>query len=367
MDLTNTLSQLVAIASPSRREEHIVDFIEQWLKAKGNVSLQRVGRNLLVSITGSDSTKALIFNGHIDTVEAGDEKLWQSEPLRLHHEQGKLYGLGTSDMKGAIAVFLHLIDAYHQTPPPCDVYCMFVAEEETTGAGTKELLEYMLPTLEKYDQVAGIIGEPSQLQVALGHRGNIFAEVHFTGKGGHSSRFMPHNMQAARKANKFIESIDDTLDRWTHEFADEYLGPPSVNVTSITTGSDHAINQIPTHCSLTLDIRTNAAIHPNIIPLIEAWVRDYDGELKIRANAPVGFCHPSEKIAQVAMQLAKQKDPEVRTGSTDQCFFTEASIPAIICGPGDPASIHAPNEYIEESQLMFALERYKSIVEKWAT
>ncbi len=359
------LSELVAVSSESGNEQAMAHYIETWSRKHTTHQVTRIGDNVLIYIPGKNQKKCLIFNGHIDTVKVGDRKNWQTDPLQLTEKDGKLFGLGTSDMKGAVAAMMEMIAAYKGRLPECDLYCMFVVEEETTGNGTHDTLGYLKPHLEKYDDVAAIVGESTKLDAVLGHRGNAFVKVTFQGKGGHASRQPTQAEQSIHKAHAFIGSIEKQKEIWGKRYADATLGAVGIAVTALEAGTG-AMNQIPTKAVVTLDIRTAPAFHAVLEQELIEWIRRFEGKADILYPCPAGFCDPQERIARVVMGLAHQETVQVTQGATDQQFFTQAGIPAVICGPGDKAVIHSPNEYIDKDLLEDCVARYTAIASAWA-
>lgn len=327
--------------------------------------VKRIHNSVVVFIPGQDHQKCIIFNGHTDTVATGDIDKWKTDPLKLTEEEGRLYGLGTSDMKGGDAAILNLLLRYDKSPPPCDIYAMLVAEEETTGDGTRKCLEYLKASLKKYKTVSAVLGEPTSLGVVLGHRGCIFAKMTFVGQGGHASTPPTTDKQAIHKAKLFIDSITEKLAQWNHEYSDEILGSPGITVTQSQAGTE-SMNQVPTTATVTLDIRTIPTLHAKIEVEFKKWAREYGGKVELLHPSFAGFCPPSESIAQVAIGLAGQTEAQVTKGATDQQFFSKAGIPAIVCGPGNKASVHALNEYIEKSLLLACTGFYSDIMAGWA-
>lgn len=365
MKTTEILSELTAILSESGNEKAIADYIEAWLGTHTSHQTMRVGDNVLVYIPGKNQAKCLIFNGHTDTVKIGDRENWQTDPLKLTEKDGKLYGLGTSDMKGAVAAMMEMTANYSSKKPVCDIYCMFVVEEETTGNGTNDALNYLQPHLKKYEDVAAIVGESTALNAVLGHRGNAFVRATFQGQGGHASRPPELTSQAIHKALAFTESIKKQQETWSKKYTDPLLGSVNITSTGLEAGTG-AMNQIPTSATVILDVRTVPTLHARLKEELTAWGDAYGAKIEIINPYPVGFCDPHEKIAQVVMQLARQKDVQVTQGATDQQFFTRANIPAVICGPGEKPTIHAPNEYVKKDLLESCAARYAAIVADWA-
>ena len=365
MKTIDILTELIAIQSESGHEQAIADHIASWLKKNTHHVVSRQGDNVLVFVKGARSDKCLIFNGHIDTVKIGEVSRWHTDPLKLTEENNRLYGLGTSDMKGADAAMLEMLHRLNDSRPACDMYCMFVTEEETTGNGTNDTLTFLKPKLTDYKEVAAVVGESTRLGVVLGHRGNAFVKVTFSGQGGHASRPPQRAEQATHKAQLFIASIADTQAAWSSAYSDDLLGGPSVTVTALDAGTG-AMNQIPTTATVTLDIRTIPSFHTQLVPEVQKWSSAFGGQPEILYPCPAGYCAPDESIAVIAMQLANQQDVVVTQGATDQQFFTQAGIPAIICGPGDKTVIHSPNEHIEKELLQQCTQRYLEIISRWA-
>lgn len=365
MKTIDILSELVALYSESTKESSIADHIEAWLATYTHQEVTRIGDNVLVYIPGANQKKCLIFNGHTDTVKIGDRSNWQTDPLTLTEKDGNLYGLGASDMKGAIAAMMEMIASYDDERPACDIYCMFVVEEETTGNGTNDTLSYLKPHLSKYEDVAAIVGESTTLKAVLGHRGNAFVRATFQGQGGHASRPPEPARQAIHKAQVFLESIEKQQALWSKKYTDPLLGTVSITSTGLEAGTG-AMNQIPTNATVILDVRTVPAFHAKLEEELAAWGDAYGASIQIINPYPVGFCDPSERIAQVTMNLADQKEVHVTQGATDQQFFTRANIPAVICGPGEKSTIHAPNEHIDKSLLVNCTKRYMQIISAWA-
>lgn len=365
MDIAKILDELVAIPSQSGDEKALSDYIECWFLKNSTLEPKRIGDSVTIRIHGKNSADCLIFNGHIDTVSTGELKKWATDPYRLTQQKGKLYGLGSSDMKGGIAVMMRLASHYSKIMPPCDLIFMFASEEETSSDGTATCLDKLKDDIERYGRTSAIIGEPSSLQVVLGHRGNAWAKFYFEGRGAHASRPPADHDQALLKAIGFVRSVPEKLTEWNKKYTHEFLGRPGVTVTQIHSGTESS-NQVPTSAEVTLDIRTVPSLHENLFSEIESWAQDHDSRAEIIFPLPAGYCSPEENIARLAMNATNQKKPLCTQGATDQQFFTQAGIPAIIWGPGDKSSIHAPNEYVTNDSLEKAYSLYKRVINDWS-
>ena len=361
MEVTNLLQKLIAIKSFSGHENELAKFITTWLSKYG-LKTQRVGGNLALKIKGRNSPKAIIFDGHMDTVMPGNLKNWKTDPFKAAVIGKKLYGLGASDMKGGVAVMMTLAKELVKNPPPIDVWLAFVVKEEFDGSGSKEFVDWFTKN-QKYKKVAAVIGDTTGLEnIEIGHKGNIFIKVRFFGQSGHGSRPDLIAKQAILDANQFIvNSLDDKLNEWQKKYPDDYLSSPSIAVTGISSG-DSSPNKVPGECMVQLDIRTTPRLHQNLKNELDGWLDSYE---VIATPAPYGYCSPKERIVQIAAKIAPKAEITCSSGATDQCFFTAAGIPAIIFGPGNKAVMHQENEWVDIEELNKFVEVYKRIVDEF--
>src|SRR3989338_7196697 len=129
MNAIQLIKTLIEAESISGSEQKMQVCIEKLIKFYGFISY-KVGENIVVSISGIDKSKALIFNAHVDTVPAGDFTQWKYNPYKATVVGDKVYGLGASDEKAAVAVLLMLAEKYAKEKPPCDIFLTFVVREE---------------------------------------------------------------------------------------------------------------------------------------------------------------------------------------------------------------------------------------------
>ncbi len=366
MNLQEILAKLIAIPSVSGDENEIANFIVQFVQRRTLFKAERIGHNVIVRVEGEDRRRCIIFNGHIDTVEAGEPRLWRTDPSILTEKDGLLYGLGASDMKGGVAAMLSLLTKLAKRAPTYDVVFMFVGDEETTGAGTHETLDFISGELARYETCYGIIAEPTDGRVAIGHRGNVFAEVTFNGKGAHASTPPEKNKQAIFAAMIFVQSIPDELAAWQSRTAASNLGNTTIAVTGIESGDHASANQVPTSCTVRLDIRTNELLYPEVPKLLNEWTADHKATAKVLSQCSYGYCPPESPIVRAALAASGIKETLIMPSSTDQCFFTERGIPAIIWGPGSHTCIHAPNEYISKMALEKSVANYMRMLDSLA-
>ena len=366
MNISKSLSEIVQIPSISGHERNLADHLFTSLLVSGLKPTKQDG-NIVVHIKGKDSSKAVIFNAHMDTVSSGALSLWKYPPYGkgagIEHA-GKVYGLGASDAKGSLAALLALGEEYAKTAPAMDVWITFVCKEETGGDGTKSFLAWFTEKgwIEKYTELSVVIAGPTNMdEIRIGHRGNMHAEITVRGQGGHGSE--PHliKQHAILDTMKMIEALKKLEKDWEKKFSDPVIGEPSIGITSIQAGDPTAPNKFPDTCSFTIDIRTTPALHKKAYGLIESLCEKFDAQVRtVYTPSPPGHTAPTAAIVVAAQKLVGTVG--LAKDSTDLCFFSEVGIPGIILGPGDHEISHKPNEYCEIKKIDKAVTVYKKLV-----
>lgn len=360
----NILQKLIQIPSISGNEVKIQKFITKYLEELGCNPFFLDG-NVIVKISGKDHKKCLIFNGHVDTVEPGDIKGWKYPPYAGKMIRGKIYGLGASDEKAAVVAFLNLVECYKTKKPPLDLWFMFVVQEEISGSGTENSLNFLNQPkyFGKYQKISAILGEPTSLKsIYMGHRGNIFVRLTAYGDSGHGSQPIPYSKHAVFKLFKIVNVLEKIEKQWQSKYSHPVLGKPTIGIfTTIQGGA--SVNKFPDSCSATLDVRTTPLLHSQVLPILKKILGpfgikvDYD----VSPVAP-GLTKKNEYVVKIA-QRESQLPVLIDTISCDLSFFTKLGIPAIILGPGTREIIHKPNEYAEIKNIKTSIKLYQQIIE----
>lgn len=362
------LSELVKIYSVSRHEGRMAAFIASHLKKQG-ISSKNLGYNTVVcQIPGKDSTKAIIFNGHTDTVPAGDS--WKTNPFTLEDQKDRYVGLGASDMKSGLAIILELASQFNKTTPPVDLWFCFAGNEEINGMGSRLFAKYFKEEqASNYREYAAVIGEPTDCNfIGIGHRGNKMFEITVHGQSGHGSR--PHEIKvhAVYEAVKIMDNIQKSLKTWKRQYRHKLLGEPSVTVTSVRTDASKSFNKFPEVCQFVLDVRTTPGFHDKIDGLLERLIKPVkDASLKeIAECSPPASVEVKDPIVVAAKKVLKKHPLQVFPGATDMSFLSEQGIPCIIYGPGTVAAMHVPNEYVLKRNLTACRNAYKKLIVEYA-
>ena len=353
--------------NPPGNEEEIARFAGSLLTEHGftvKLSEFEKGRLHLVAEKGLSTLKPpVVLSGHFDTVPLGNNK-WSKDPFAGEITDGKIWGRGSSDMKGGVAaMILAAIEAFRDEAPAGGVRLVFTAAEELGCIGIGQLMR----TIDDPGQASAIIvGEPTSNLPAIGHKGAIYLNAVTTGKTAHSS--MPQLGDNA--IYKAAESILKARDFKFETEKDPLLGFPTINVGKMSGGLN--INSVPDHAEFTIDIRTTSKTdHKRIVKKL---ADELGNEVKIEVlvdMTPV-FTNEEDQFVKLAYDICGIKQntegfpkslPYLTDGSVLQKVYGGA--PTIILGPGEPEMAHKTDEFCLISKLEESLRIYKEIILKW--
>ncbi|MCD8740319.1 M20 family metallo-hydrolase [Mucilaginibacter roseus] len=338
------LQQLIATPSFSKEEDRTADIIEQFLKQHG-IEVSRKLNNLWAWNKHFDAAKpTILLNSHHDTVKPNSG--YTRDPFDAKIEDGKLYGLGSNDAGGClvslIAVFLYF---YEQEGLKYNFCLATTAEEEISGVNGLELI---IPELG--DLSFGIVGEPTQMHLAIAEKGLMVLDCTSHGKAGHAAREEGDN--AIYKALTDIE--------WFRNFRfpkeSEVFGPVKMSVTIINAGSQH--NVVPASCTFTVDVRvTDAYRNEEVLEIIRKHVSCEVKPRSIRLKpSSIDKAHP---IVQAGIALGR--DTYGSPTTSDQSLL---DIPSLKIGPGDSARSHTADEFVYVDEIKQGIEIYISMLEQ---
>lgn len=337
-DLVELTAQLVNIPSESFDEAAIVEWIESYLSDLPWLELTRVGDNL-VARTDLGRDQRVILAGHTDTVPANG-----NDGARVESEA--VWGLGSSDMKGGLAVMLGL--ARDHQAPELDVSYVFYAREEVgaTYSGLGELYEHR-PDLLVAD--AAILGEPTAARFEAGCQGSVRAEIRIKGKRAHTARPW-RGRNAIHRLGDLLAALERYEPRQPVIGDCEYH--ESVQAVAIEGGV--AGNVVPDRVTIRVvhrfaPDRTTHEAEEALRDLVEAHLEPGDEfqVVDVASAAPPGLSHP------LFHGLIEESGLEVvaKLGWTDVARFAEHGVPAINFGPGDPLLAHTAEERVERDKL----------------
>lgn len=348
-DLLTLTAGLVAIPSESFDEEAITDFIGGELRACAHLEVTQVGDNL-VARTDLGHDHRVMFAGHTDTVPINNNGV-----ARI--EGDTLWGCGSADMKGGIAVMIEL--ARTVIEPTVDVTYVFYAREEvaTEHNGLRELFAEV-PDLLNGD--IAILGEPTSGAIEAGCQGTLRAEVTLRGARAHTARpWMGRN--AIQRLGALLVAVDAYEARCPVVDGCEYReAVQAVNVTGGVAG-----NVVPDEATITLNHRfapdrtpdqAVAQLREMVEPFLEA--DDSFALTDSSAAARPGLDHP------LLRELIETAGLEVRAklGWTDVAFFSEHGVPAVNLGPGEATLAHTAEEHIERAPIEATFETMRRML-----
>ena len=319
--------------------------------------------SVLARLKGSRKKPALLYNGHLDTVPVGSEK-WIHEPFDADLSEGKIWGRGTSDMKGGLAVLMAAAKALAEARVPLQgdlIIAATAGEEADSLGGTAVASRSDLGPVQ-----AIVIPEPSYNDVYVAEKGAFWLEITTQGKTAHGS--MP---EMGRNAVMMMVALINELGKMTFPYKEhQLLGGFSQSINTIMGGVK--TNVVPDQCVITVDMRTvPGQDHRSILKQVEDRIGDlsrrtpdFKASVKVTNDRAPVETSPDEPVVKsfgdvVAEVTGEKPVPKGVHYYTDAVAFVPMlKAPMIICGPGDAKLAHQPNEHVEISKLVQAARIY---------
>jgi succinyl-diaminopimelate desuccinylase len=330
--------------------------IDNWDGTRANITAQ---------VKSGGNKGALLFACHLDVVPAGDAN-WSRPAFEAVESDGRIYGRGSTDMKGGIAAIVTAIReiADSGTKLQGDIILFGAAGEETDSCGTRRFVheDGRLPEL-----VGVVLPEPTDFEIVTAHRGMLWLKVQTYGKAAHSS-----TPQLGVNAIESMRAVLNELENFKIRFKrHELLGDCSMSINTIAGGE--AINVVPDKCEIGIDIRT--VLGQNYQDVIDDLQKIF---AKLKQKNPQ-FSAEVSIVREVGALETDSRCDFVRdfcsavgineTGAvgftTDGPHFASLGAPVVIFGPGKPQLAHKPDEYIDISDVEKAVEYYKNIILKF--
>lgn len=325
-EAVDLLSALISVPSFSREEDKTAALIVSFLEKRG-VAVFRKGNNIWAFNKYYDKSKpTILLNSHHDTVRPNSA--YTIEPFEPVREGGKLYGLGSNDAGASVVSLISVFLYYYESEGLVYNLCLAItAEEEVSG---KNGIESILPELGVLD--FAIVGEPTQMNMAIAEKGLVVLDCTVHGIAGHAARDEGDN--AIYKAMKDIEWFRT----YRFEKSSELLGEVKMNVTVIQAGTQH--NVIPASCVFTVDVRVpDCYTNEEIVTIVKEHVACDVQPRSLRLKpSSIPKEHP---IVQRGLYLGLQS-----FGSPTMSDQALLPFPSLKVGPGDSARSHSADEFI---------------------
>jgi succinyl-diaminopimelate desuccinylase len=341
------------VVSASLRQSGVESHIDTWQQNRANV---------VAHLKSSGGKPGLLFACHLDVVEPG-EAAWTYPPFEAVETEGRIYGRGSTDMKGGTAAAVTAIRRIVDSGTPLQGDLIFVASagEETDSCGAERFVSSYGQTPE----LAGVvIPEPTDFAVVTAHRGMLWLEVSTTGKTAHSST--PHlGFNAITSMRRFLNELDRyEIPAGPHEL----LGACSMSINTIKGGK--ALNVVPDKCSIGIDFRTLPnQDHQRMITDLEqifGKLKSDDPQFEatvsvIRQVQAMETDRHCDFITSVRAVVGTDETSAIGY-TTDGPYFSRLGAPVVIFGPGKPSLCHKPDEYIDIVDVEKAVEYYTAMV-----
>jgi acetylornithine deacetylase len=338
-EVIELLRQLIATPSFSKEENETAALLEKFLHKKG-IPAERLQNNVWAKSKHFDPAKpTLLLNSHHDTVKPN--KAYTLDPFTPIEKDGKLYGLGSNDAGGPlVALIATFIWYYDRANLSHNIILALSAEEEISGHHGIELL---IPQMGHIDW--GVVGEPTQMDLAVAEKGLLVLDCTAHGKAGHAARTEGEN--AIYKALADIEWFR------TYQFpkVSDLLGPVKTSVTVIDT-DNKAHNVVPSVCHFVVDVRVNELYtFEEILEVIRRHVSCdvQPRSMRMRSSA-ISLQHPA-----VLSGISAGRKCYGSPTTSDKALMP---FPTLKTGPGDSARSHTADEYIILDEIRDGITSY---------
>ena len=345
------LKNLISIPSFSKEEDRTADIIQQFL-ASLHIPFHRIKNNVFAYNASFDPSKpTILLNSHHDSVKPNPG--YTKDPFTPITEDGKLYGLGSNDAGGCLVSLLTTFFYYHDASDLKYNLCFAAtAEEEISGANGIELFIQESAKIHELGQNPGdfaIIGEPTQMQMAVAEKGLLVLDCIVRGKAGHAAR--DEGINALYLALEDINRIKNH----TFDKVSPFLGPVKMTVTSIHT-ENKAHNVVPDNCSFVVDIRVNELYtFDEILDILEQNLTSaISPRSKRLRSSMIPENHP--------VVIAGKNIGKSVYGSPTTSDKALVGIPALKMGPGDSARSHTADEFIYINEIEEGINDYITMV-----
>lgn len=356
------------------KEEAIQTCLQKY--QEGNPGHNYDGRYNVYGTFHGNGGRSLLFNGHMDTMPAGDEREWHTPPHEPVIRDGRMYGLGTADMKGGLMASLMAVkllkDAGMELPG--DVIITSVCDEEGGGNGSMQAIM----SGEKADGVVVCEGTSDELIAA--HMGFVFFKVEVEGKANHSgAKWL--GVSAIEKIWKIIRELDEVEHKWLLTYKHPLLPAPNLNVGTIhggTAGSTVAGNCMFETC---IHYLPGVMSHDQIVSeftdavervsMSDPWLREHRPKVTMYQAGgafEMDLAHPFVSSFRHAYEAARKKPLKIvgsPAGCDSRLWRNIAGCPTLQFGPGNLAQCHAVNEYVSIEAYLQAILIYARLILDW--
>lgn len=359
----------ISSVSPERDMSNrpVIDLLAEWLEGLGyTIAIQRVGENSKANLiaTLGQGDDGLVLAGHTDTVPF-DEGRWHFDPFNLTEVDGRLYGLGTSDMKCFLAIAIEAAREFTARDLRRPLTILATADEESSMQGAKQLSQCG----RKLGRFC-VIGEPTNLKPVRQHKGIFMEAIRLRGRSGHSS-----DPRLGNSALDGMHAVIEELIAYRGELATRFQNPafdvpvPTLNLGYIHGGDNP--NRICGECELRIDLRSlpgmdNDLLRNALRQRIKGVAERLNLECEFNAlfeGAPAMETPADSPIVKLTEQLTGHESGVVAFG-TEGPYLNAMGTDTVILGPGDIAQAHQPDEYLTLERIQPTIDLLRALIEK---
>lgn len=373
-DLRHMLGDLIAIPSVSctdpdldQGNRGVIDQLADWLTDLGfacEIMEVAPGKANLIATLGT-GPGGLVLAGHTDTVPY-DQGRWRFNPFRLTEADGKLYGLGTADMKGFFPLAIEAARDFLSTPLKAPLIILATCDEECSMAGARALVEAGKPKAR-----FAVIGEPTSLKPLRMHKGVMMERVVIEGRSGHSS-----DPSLGANALEAMQAVMSELLAFRAELQAKYRNPaftvpvPTLNLGCIHGGDNP--NRICPHCELQFDLRPLPGM---VMDELRQQIRDRVAPLAPLHNVSIAVDPifagtpsmetPADSPLVKALERLTGHTAEAAAFGTEGPFFRQLGMDALIFGPGGIEQAHQPDEFIRLDSINPTVDVLRKLIREF--
>ena len=370
------LEKLVGFRTVSRSPNiELMRYIRDLLADAGirsDLMLSDTGQNAnLFATVGPSDRPGVMLSGHTDVVPV-DGQHWTVDPFRLCERQGKLFGRGTADMKGFVACAIRVAILASERDLKTPLHLAFSYDEEVGCVGVRTMISVLQTA--PITPALCIVGEPTSLEIANGHKGKTAARAICRGLSVHSA-LAPTGINAIHLAGEFVALLRNIQANLAYTGAsDSAYDIPYTTIHVGTISGGTALNIVPEHCCMDFEVRNIHQDDPNeILGMIEngaATIAKKYGDGAVIELETVNS-YPGLETPLDAAVIEFMKSLTGRNSTTKVAFGTEGGlfnerlgVPTVVFGPGSMAQGHKPDEYVERKQLDMCDEVLESLLNR---
>ncbi|UWD48866.1 M20 family metallopeptidase [Clostridioides difficile] len=329
--------------------------------------------NLICKYSDNLPGKKIVFNGHVDTMPPGDTNKWRYNPYCATEDNGKLYGIGTADMKAGLMASILAVKLIKDSGLniPGNIKVMSVVDEEGGGNGTINAV------MNGIDGDYCVICEPSEKNIIIAHMGFVFFEVEVKGVSLHCGSKW-EGVNAIEKSMLLLQDIKELEHNWLMKYKHTLLPPPTINLGVINGGT--AGSTVPDKCVFNLCVHflPNTMSYEQVVDdITKVIMTRADGDLWLKNNKPqiniyqsgLGFemDKQSEFVVNTKKILEETLERKLNikgstAGNDARLMKNLANIPTLILGPGSIEQCHSIDEYVEIQEYLDSILMYASLI-----